>query len=381
MNAVFPQFATDCLNKIEAAGFEAWFVGGAVRDSLIGREFYDVDITTNATPDEIIALFPKTVPTGIKHGTVTVIIDGNPVEVTTYRSESGYDDSRHPTEVNFETTIDADLSRRDFTINALAYNPKRGILDLFGGMDDLKKGVIRAVGDPYVRFTEDALRILRAFRFASVLAFKIEPDTEKAALTLFDRLSFLSGERVLSELAKLSGGRCPDTLAPLCEKGALLPFGIGKMKDVSGISALPSEHRLALFIHRAEQDLALIKANLKPSNKLLEELAFLNRAEGFAAPLRKADLKLVFAENAAFISLYRSFIALNCNEPDGILALFDEISENHEPYLIEHLALSGGDLKSRGISGEEIGRTLHKLQRAVIDDPSVNTREKLLSLI
>ena len=381
MNAVFPEFATYCLNKIEEAGFEAWFVGGAVRDSLLGREFYDIDITTNATPAEIISLFPKTAPTGLKHGTVTVIIDGNPVEVTTYRSEGNYDDSRHPSEIHFEKTVDADLSRRDFTINALAYNPKRGILDLFGGIDDLKAGIIRAVGDPYVRFTEDALRILRAFRFASVLDFKIEAVTEKAALQLFHKLSFLSGERVLAELTKLLNGQRPNSVYPLCEMGALLPFGIGKMKSKADLSKLSPEHRLPLFIHQTEHNTEQIKANLKPSKRLTDELVFLSKAENFEIPASKADLKMIFSANAQYISLYRSFVILRDKEAARISELSNEILQNREPYLTEHLALTGGDLLNTGLNGAEIGLALNKMLDAVIRDPLLNTREKLLSLL
>ncbi len=381
MNPVFPLFATECLEKIEAAGFEAWFVGGAVRDSMLGRPFYDIDITTNALPEEIIALFPKTVPTGIKHGTVTVITDGNPIEVTTYRSETGYDDSRHPNEIKFEKSIDADLMRRDFTVNALAFNPKHGILDLFGGMDDLKNGVIRAVGDPYLRFTEDALRVLRAFRFASTLGFKIEQKTEEAAHELSTRLSFLSGERVLSELKRLIDGQNPEILYPLCNRGALLPFGIGKATDLPDIKGLRSDSKTPLFIHFCSHDLKVIKEGLKPSTSLLKDVAFLDEISKMPPSYSKEQLKLIFMKSYSHFSLFCDYLAVTDKNFKATSHLICEIIDNKEPFLTEHLAISGSDLKAVGLVGEEIGKTMHRLLLAVINDPALNTKETLISLI
>ena len=271
MKLFFPNYALNCINTIEENGFEAWFVGGAVRDALLNREFYDVDITTNALPEDIIKIFPKTIPTGIKHGTVTVIIDDKPIEVTTYRSDIGYSDSRHPESVRFESSISADLSRRDFTINALAYHPRRGILDLFNGIQDLALQKIRAVGDPELRFNEDALRILRALRFSSVLDFSIDEATLNAANNSALRLQNLSGERVLSELKKLACGKKPAIIEPLIRNGHLSHFGIlsadGDLNTVSKISEIYAPQFLLALCNIDEN---IIKNTLKPDNEFLK---------------------------------------------------------------------------------------------------------------
>ncbi|MEE1185167.1 MAG: hypothetical protein UHX92_03715, partial [Acutalibacteraceae bacterium] len=165
------------INRITDSGFEAFIVGGCVRDMLMGKTPNDFDITTSATPEEIQNIFEKTVPTGIKHGTITVVLEGEPIEVTTFRCDGDYNDCRHPEKVEFVRSIEADLSRRDFTVNAIAYNPTKGIVDLFGGIEDINSKILRAVGNPEKRFCEDALRIMRLFRFSSVLSFEIEEKT------------------------------------------------------------------------------------------------------------------------------------------------------------------------------------------------------------
>lgn len=196
------------LSVLKNSGFDAYIVGGRVRDFLLGKRNGDIDITTNAEPSQIKLAFAeyKTVETGIKHGTVTVIIDDTPVEITTFRVDSGYSDNRHPDSVRFSTNLDEDLCRRDFTINAVAYNPDNGIVDKFGGTQDIHDKIIRTVGDPDKRFKEDALRILRALRFAAVLGFSIEPNTESALFRNKDLLAGISAERVRVELSKLLCG-------------------------------------------------------------------------------------------------------------------------------------------------------------------------------
>ena len=187
-----PENAARVIDRLTQNGYEAYIVGGCVRDSLLGLTVSDFDITTSAKPEKVIELFEKTVPTGIKHGTVTVMIGNEPIEVTTFRTEGVYNDSRHPEDVEFVSDIREDLSRRDFTVNAIAYNEKTGIVDLFGGMSDLENKILRAVGDPEKRFREDALRILRLFRFASQLGFEIEENTLNSALSLKDGLENIS---------------------------------------------------------------------------------------------------------------------------------------------------------------------------------------------
>lgn len=203
-----PEYATEAIGKLNAGGFEAFVVGGCVRDSLMGRTPSDWDITTSAFPEETKAVFKdyRTIDTGIKHGTVTVLIGGEQVEITTYRSDGEYPDHRRPESVDFSRNLSDDLSRRDFTVNAMAYNDNNGLIDMFGGLEDLNRRVLRCVGEPETRFNEDALRILRCLRFASVLDFGIEINTELAARKLKESLSFISAERINQEFSKLICG-------------------------------------------------------------------------------------------------------------------------------------------------------------------------------
>lgn len=204
-----PYAAETAIARLEAAGFEAWIVGGCVRDALLSREPNDWDITTSARPTDVLSVFSdcRVIETGIKHGTLTVLLDGMPLEITTYRSDGAYADNRHPIAVTFSDTVEDDLSRRDFTVNAMAYHPKRGIVDLFGGQSDLDNRTIACVGDPETRFREDGLRILRAIRFASVLDFAIDNKTDAAIHSCRTLLSNIAAERIRDELCKLIVGR------------------------------------------------------------------------------------------------------------------------------------------------------------------------------
>ncbi|MBQ4122015.1 MAG: hypothetical protein IJD35_08370, partial [Clostridia bacterium] len=203
--------AKTLLEQLNQNGYEAFVVGGCVRDMLMGITPHDYDITTSATPDEVKRVFENyhVIETGLKHGTVTVMVNGEPVEITTYRIESTYSDSRHPDGVMFTRSLTEDLARRDFTVNAIAYNPTVGIVDPFDGQQDIQKKILRCVGIPHERFSEDALRILRLLRFASVLGFEIEAETADAAFCLKKKLVHVSAERIQVELCKL-----------LCGKGA-----------------------------------------------------------------------------------------------------------------------------------------------------------------
>ena len=207
-----PQPVQKALVRLEQNGYEAYAVGGCVRDSLLGRLPNDWDITTSARPEETAACFfdCRTIDIGAKHGTVGVLLDGMLMEITTYRSDGEYADNRHPTSVSFSDRVEDDLCRRDFTVNAMAYHPTRGLVDLYGGREDLSRGVIRCVGDPTTRFHEDGLRILRAIRFASVLGFTLDPDTAKAVKECAHLLGNIAAERIREEFCKL-----------LCGKGAV----------------------------------------------------------------------------------------------------------------------------------------------------------------
>ena len=214
-----PKNVKKIISVLENAGYEAYAVGGCVRDAILGRIPQDWDVTTSATPEQVKSHFSHTVDTGIAHGTVTVLLGGTGYEVTTYRIDGSYEDCRHPKEVTFTKSLSEDLKRRDFTINAMAYNEKEGLADPFGGREDLKKGLIRAVGNPEERFSEDALRILRAIRFAAQLGFTIDPDTEAGMRKLAGNLQAVSAERVREELTKLLASDHPEELVRASECG------------------------------------------------------------------------------------------------------------------------------------------------------------------
>lgn len=210
-NRAFPlsHGAARALEMLQEAGHEAWIVGGCVRDFLLGIPPKDYDITTSALPEETKSVFQgvPVIETGIRHGTVTVVLEGEPLEITTYRVDGGYSDARHPDQVTFTRSLGEDAARRDFTMNAMAYNPREGLRDFFGGQKDVQCAQIRAVGDPMIRFQEDALRILRGLRFAAVLGFSLEPETEQAARRQAGLLKRISAERISGELSKLLLGK------------------------------------------------------------------------------------------------------------------------------------------------------------------------------
>lgn len=224
MEIKLPQHVKQIIETLEMAGHEAYAVGGCVRDSILGRTPEDWDITTSAQPGQVKRLFGHTVDTGIEHGTVTVLLDRQGYEVTTYRIDGEYTDSRHPKEVHFTDSLREDLRRRDFTINAMAYNEKSGLVDAFGGLGDLKDGVIRCVGDARERFGEDALRMLRAVRFAAQLGFAIDPDTQNAVRQMAGTLKNISAERIHTELVKLLVSPHPEVLEKAFELGMTAVF-------------------------------------------------------------------------------------------------------------------------------------------------------------
>lgn len=203
MHIQLPDKVHKIIGVLEAAGYEAYAVGGCVRDSILGRKPNDWDITTSAKPEEIKNLFPRTIDTGIKHGTVTVMLDREGFEVTTYRIDGVYEDKRHPKEVTFTANLEEDLKRRDFTVNAMAYSERAGLVDIFGGLQDIERGIIRCVGNAQERFTEDALRMLRAVRFSAQLGYRIEEKTGQAIHSLAPDLKAISAERIQAELVKL----------------------------------------------------------------------------------------------------------------------------------------------------------------------------------
>ena len=244
-----PEQVHMALDRLEAAGWEAFVVGGAVRDALRGCAAGDWDITTNAEPEQVERVFSgeRLIETGLRHGTVTVLLDGLPLEITTYRVDGGYSDHRRPDSVTFTRSLRDDLLRRDFTMNALAYNPQTGLVDICGGAEDLAHGIVRCVGEPERRFREDGLRILRALRFASVLGFTIEPETAAAIHRCAELLRYLAAERVLSELTKLLCGQ--NAGAVLREFSDVLAVPIPELRPMFGFAQHNPHHDRDVWQH------------------------------------------------------------------------------------------------------------------------------------
>ncbi len=234
-----PDKVRNIIDKLTDAGFEAYAVGGCVRDTILGRAPEDWDVTTSASPVQVKGLFPKTVDTGIQHGTVTVMLEGEGFEVTTYRIDGEYEDKRHPKEVAFTSNLLEDLRRRDFTINAMAYNERDGLIDAFDGLKDLQEGRIRCVGSPRERFTEDALRMMRAVRFGAQLGFAIEEGTKAAIVPLAKNLSAISAERIQAELVKLLVSDHPEEMRTVYETGMSQVF----LPEFDRMMATPQNNR------------------------------------------------------------------------------------------------------------------------------------------
>ncbi|MGI6279310.1 MAG: CCA tRNA nucleotidyltransferase [Acutalibacteraceae bacterium] len=372
------------MNVLMRHGFDAYIVGGCVRDALLGLIPSDYDISTSALPKAVMETFPRTVPTGIKHGTVTVIIDGQPVEVTTFRTDGEYSDSRRPDSVDFVTDLKKDLSRRDFTVNAMAYNPETGLVDYFGGRNDLENKILRAVGDPEKRFLEDALRILRLFRFSSCLGFDIEDTTLKAALKLCGRLQNISSERIFTELLKAIKGKNPAALAPLIKCGGLAFLGLDKIPDFSILKALNGKQNLCLFafLYFASDRPLTVLEKLKASNAQKNYCERLLTLSEEPLPLTKPQIKeQLFKTSIEAVSDRLLFLKSTGEGITSAQKMLDEILKNKEPYLISHLKINGKTLEKLGYNGSDIGNTLEKLRKIVVQNPDMNRAEILLKLV
>ena len=390
-NMKLPRDVLFILDKMKESGYSAHVVGGSVRDSLIGRPLDDFDITTNATPGEVKAVFEdyKTVDTGIKHGTVTLVLSGVPYEITTYRVDGDYKDNRHPDSVTFTDRLEEDLARRDFTVNAMAYDPTSGLSDPFGGREDAKGKLIRAVGDPRVRFDEDALRILRALRFASVLGFRIEDATAAAARELAPRLTSISKERVYTELKKLIMG--VDATKILTEYSEIFEI----ILDGLAIEKMPEKELFdrADYYSRLASIFLLNSADPAGCAELvLTEL----KTDKFTRTHTKSVLS---AYNDASFDTQRdsllTIVRYGEEVAEGVLALgillgrftdrerdtFTNALASGIPYKISGLAVRGTDLLSLGIKGERVGETLSRLLCAVINGEVANTKDDLINYV
>ena len=371
------------IETLQKNGYEAYAVGGCVRDMLNSDTPHDFDITTSAEPEAVISLFKKTVPTGIKHGTVTVIINGVPNEVTTYRTDGEYRDHRRPDSVIFVKSLREDLARRDFTVNAMAYNKRDGLKDFFGGKQDIQNRILRAVGEPERRFYEDALRILRLFRFSSVLGFNIEENTLKAALEYAPTLKSVSAERIYSELLKTLCGKNPAALKPLTDISGLRFSGLTSDPDYGILPLLGSaDTKLFAFLYSGGADVTAALDFLRVPNKTKKAARDMLTLLNMPFPKTKPEIKeMLYLTSPVSVENYFDYKAAYGENCENARNMLSEIIENAEPYKISDLKIRGEDLKKLGIRGRETGEMLEALRKYVIPDPTLNTKSRLLEEI
>jgi len=433
-----PKEVQNALNRLHSAGYEAGVVGGCVRDALMGRTPGDYDISTSAVPEQVEQVFAHcpVIPTGKKHGTVTVLADKLPLEITTYRTEGPYRDHRHPDSVVFTDDVTKDLARRDFTMNAIYYDEERGYIDPFGGMDDIKNGLIRGVGIPRERFREDALRILRAVRFSAVLGFHLEKQTKEDAFLTKPFLKCISPERVSGELIKLLTGRNAgavieeyiDILDEIIPMAAAMKGFDQRSRyhcyDVLTHTARTVDHvpaqahqRLAAFFHdmgkplcftvdeggqghfyghagrsaelcartmaqlrfdnaTAERVITLVKYHDYPFGS--EEKAVKRALNKFGGPMLFDLLALQTADNLAQAPQYRCRV----EHLEQVRQTALQVLEKKQCFSLKALAVNGKDLMALGIKpGPELGQMLNRLLEAVIDGELPNDRACLLGYI
>ena len=390
--------AAELLDTLHRAGYAAYVVGGCVRDSLLGLTPHDWDLCTSALPQQGMELFgeEKCIPTGLQHGTVTVKQGGGLYEITTFRTEGAYTDGRHPDEVHFVPDVREDLARRDFTINAMAYNAKEGLIDPFGGQADLKSGILRAVGVPHQRFTEDALRILRLYRFAARFGFAIDPPTAQAAQELCAHLDCVSVERIEEELAKLLSAPVP--AAYLDEKilGVVLPElspeALAAAKPVvdvcpAGEQALPVR-LAALLLSLGEDGTRRTLRRLRCSNNRIEETAVLVRevVSGVPVSLNIYTRKLLGKYNLCTVQRLAALGTALQPEHAADFAALSELAERLDAAgvccRVSQLAVNGRDLMAAGVpAGPDIRKILEALLDGVIREEYPNERQALLAAV
>ena len=382
----YPDYIDEIICRLEAAGETAYIVGGSLRDILIGTPPHDYDLTTSARPEKTLEVFSdkRVIETGIKHGTVTVIWDGQPVEITTMRVDGDYTDLRHPDTVSFTSKIQEDLSRRDFTVNAMAYNKKDGLVDCFNGRDDIEKRLLRAVGDPALRFSEDALRIMRAFRFAAQLGFEIESNTLSAAILKAEGLANIARERICSEFIKLITSPFPETpLALMAEYGIFEYVTKGyapSQKTIHRIGQAPQSDtaRLAaVLLDTDEESARSYLSELRCSGKQITGALATMRGAKMCINT-EADARQLIAITGIYAPYAAGLSELMGVSPAG--AVSSVLRQQSTPCKLRDLKINGKDVAQMGAEGKLIGSTLDALMKEVINDPSLNQRQTLLEL-
>ncbi|MCD2255207.1 CCA tRNA nucleotidyltransferase [Lactobacillus sp. CC-MHH1034] len=398
LNELAPEFqaARPILADLEAAGFEAYFVGGAVRDALLHRPIHDVDIATSAYPAEVKQIFKRTIDTGIQHGTVTVMAHDVAYEVTTFRTESTYQDFRRPDNVTFVRSLKEDLKRRDFTINALAMRHDGEIIDLFDGLRDLRQGVLRAVGDPYARFHEDALRMMRAVRFQAQLAFQLEIRTKTAIAKNHRLLQKIAIERIHSEFIKLMlASNWQTGLATFIETkmSEAVPGFSGQATQLQKLTALAGHLTnecqvwglFALTLTLNQKDTRQLLRAWKSANQVIDGTERLRQlaTDLQTTDIDEAELKwALFSAGQIAVQDTLSVLKLMARITSEQQAEFRQIYDQLPLQSSKALAVNGQDLMTNGIQpGPELGRTLQRLRYAVVVGQLPNNKAALLSTI
>ncbi len=438
MDLTLPSKVKEIIGVLESAGFEAYAVGGCVRDCLLGKEPKDWDLTTSASPHEVKELFSHTIDTGIQHGTVTVMLDKEGFEVTTYRIDGKYEDGRHPTEVVFTRSLEEDLKRRDFTINAMAYNESHGLVDLFCGQQDLEQKKIRCVGDAHQRFSEDALRMMRAVRFAAQIGCEIEEDTYQAMKDLAENMQKISAERIQSELVKILTSPRPEYLLKLYETGitqVILPefdqmmateqhhphhkYSVG-IHTIEAMKAIEKDKilRLTMLFHdvgkprchrrdergidhfynhpvRGEEMTSQIMRRLKFDNDTRRKVCRLVRYHDERPPLNEVNLRRLISNvgkemyplllqvqvadmmgQSEFKREEKRAYYNQCNQ------LYQQILARGDCLTVQELAVDGKDLMQAGVpQGKEVGEKLAWMLEQVLERPELNQKPTLLELL
>ena len=438
MKIELPRKVVLIIKNLQRHGYDAYAVGGCVRDSILNRKPEDWDITTSAKPEQVKRIFQRTVDTGIEHGTVTVLIGKDGFEVTTYRVDGLYEDGRHPKEVTFTSRLEEDLKRRDFTINAMAYNDDERLVDAFGGMRDLNYHLIRCVGDPKERFSEDALRILRAVRFSAQLAFPIEPETAEAIKSLAPNLEKISAERIQAELVKLLVSDHPERIQDACELG-ITKVVLPEWDDMVGVKQNTPHHkydvaahtvhalqnvkndkvlRLTMLFHdmgkpvmkttdengrdhfkghaiASEQIAKTVMKRLKFDNDTIRKVTKLVAYHDYRMEPTGANVRRAMHEIG--VELFPYYLAVRLADTKAqssyerrgkleniiqIRELYRNALRNKECVTLKDLAVTGTDLINLGIApGKELGTLLNELLDIVIEDPAWNQKGKLCDYV
>lgn len=399
-----PKDVKHIIDVLMENGYEAYAVGGCVRDSILGRVPGDWDITTSALPMQVKGLFRRTVDTGIQHGTVTVMLGRNGYEVTTYRIDGKYEDSRHPESVEFTPKLEEDLKRRDFTINAMAYNDEHGIVDIFDGVGDLQRKIIRCVGNAHDRFDEDALRILRAVRFSAQLGFGIEENTARAAKELAVNLKKISSERIHTEFNKMLKSAHPDYFSVADAIGIMeivLPeYHVMSAEDKAFVGALakecacllPERYAAMLFMSGgySEEDPAdtakRVLKRLKLDNDTINTASMLLRFGMLEITDDESRIRHIIYETGDknilrildFRAAYEKCIGNDITDVRRMYDICNMIFERGDCVSLKNLAITGRELIAMGVpAGRQMGEILNSLLMLVLDNPQLNDREQL----